>query len=141
MRTRILRFPLVSCFPFWIDDNANQKKQPLDIPGLDGLLPHAEGIWVESLTTGCADNDLDWNIIGYAGFDRNSELPGQPFFSIGGGGGTGVRLVGSQKYDANNFTSNYYRQHLRLELAWKLVAGTAKQGSLSAVMYVKTAGM
>lgn len=127
MRTRILRFPLVSCFPFWSDDNANQKK-------------HAEGIWVESLTTGCADNDLDWNILGYAGFDRNSELPGQPFFSIGGGG-TGVRLVGSQKYDANNFTSNYYRQHVRLELAWKLVAGTAKQGSLSAVMYVKTAGM
>lgn len=109
MRTRILRFPLVSCFPFWSDDNANQEKQPLDIPGLDGLLPHAEGIWVESLTTG-------W-------------------------GGTGVRLVGSQKYDANNFTSNYYRQHVRLELAWKLVAGTAKQGSLSAVMYVKTAGM
>lgn len=53
-----------------------------------------------------------------------------------------MTLVGSQKNDATAFTSNFYRQHLRLELAWKLVAGAAaKQAQLSANLYVKTAGM
>ena len=138
MRSRVLCIPLMSQFHLW-SDNTTQKQVPLEIPGLDGLLPHCEAIWVESLTTGCANGDIDWNIIGYAGFDRNSELAGQPFFNIAG---AGVTLVGSQKNDATAFTSSYYRQHLRLELAWKLVTGAAaKQAQLSANLYLKTVGM
>jgi len=140
MRSRVICIPLMSRFQLWSDSSGSLKKRPLEIPGLDGLLPHAEGIWVESRTTGCADGDIDWNLVGYVGFDRDSELPqGQNFFNISG---AGVTLAGSQKNDATNFGSFYYRQHLRLELVWKLVAGSsAKQAELSANMYVKTAGM
>lgn len=50
-------------FHVW-SDKTTRKQVPRDIPGLDGLLPHCEARWVESLTTGCANGDIDGNLIG-----------------------------------------------------------------------------
>lgn len=136
-QSRNIEIPLIDNQIIYADSNSTYKLLFLDVPALEGLLPHAEGLWVESLLMNCAVDEIDWNIDAFVGFDREHELQNaQAFFA------SDVSTIGSQKLDASNLTSAYYRRHARLVVRWKLHSGsTPKQGNLSIVLYVKTVGI
>jgi hypothetical protein len=138
MKSRVLEIVLVEDFAVYADVVGTYRTLNLDVPELEGLLPHAETIWVESLLTNCANAEIGWNIDAYVGFDRDHEIGPQKFFT------NDLNTADSLRTDANNFTApNFYRRHARLVLKWTLASGVTspKQGKLSAVLFVKLVGV
>lgn len=111
------------------------KSLSLDIPELEGLLPHAEAIWLEALLLNCADNEINWNIDARVGYDRDNE--GSPVAFLA----ADQTLSGSTRVDSSLASSNH-RRHARLTLKWKLHTGISvmKQARISLTLYVKTVG-
>jgi hypothetical protein len=134
--SRVVVIPLVDDLQIYADSSSNYRTLNLDVPELQGLLPHAEAVWVEACLTNCADGEIDWNIDAFVGYDRDHELSAVSFFS------SVQNTAASVKVDAANLTNSYYRRHARLVLKWKAtVTSTVKSGKISVILYVRTAGM
>jgi len=66
-QSRNIEIPLIDNQIIYADSNSTYKLLFLDVPALEGLLPHAEGLWVESLLMNCAVDEIDWNIDAFVG--------------------------------------------------------------------------
>ena len=137
LQSRVVAIELAMNLSLFSDTSASTKKLDLDVPELEGLLPHAESLSLEWLLRDCGPNELEWNVMAYVGWDRENELPSPAAFFA-----TFQSATGAQLATLTNVSSTNYRRHSRLVLEWKLVTGvtTPKQGTWSAILYVTTKG-
>lgn len=136
MRTRVMEILLVDGMELYADSTSTYKTLDLVVPQLEGLMPHAEKVWVEALLTNCSQDEIDWNVDTYSGFDRDHENAAVAFFAAD------QSAAGSTRLDAANWTTADYRRHTRLALRWRLHngVGTPKNGRFSLSMFVQTWG-
>ena len=137
LQSRVVAIELLSEVSLFTDSTSTDKTMDLEVPELEGLLPHAESLSLEWLLRDCLPNEIQWNILAYVGWDRENELPSPvAFFS------TVQSATGPQLAALTNVSTSNYRRHMRLVLQWRLVSGVSvpKQGTLSAILYVTTKG-
>lgn len=135
-RSRVVAIPLVLDLRMFTDSTSTYKILDLDVPELEGLLPHAEALSLEWLLDQVATNEIDWNIDAFVGWDRDHELGAVAFFAAD------QTAAGPQLAVPANFTSGNWRRHVRLQLKWRLHTGVSvpKEGKFSAILYVTTKG-
>lgn len=138
MRTRVVPITICLKLPVFSSSEGTYSTLDLDVPEMQGLLPQSDSIDVHWMLNNVAVDIIEWNIVGYAGFDRDHEVTGLAFFN------TDQAAIGSQKLAATNFpSSTHYQQHVRLQLRWKLkdvATPVPSTGELSIVLYVTTKG-
>lgn len=136
IQSRVVAISIVVDARLFCDSTSVSKIVDLDVPELEGLLPHADSLMVEWLLDKVATNEIDWNIDGIVGWDRDHELSPVAFFA------SDQTAAGPQLAAPANFTSGNFRRHCRLQLRYKLHAGVSvpKEGFLNVVLYVTTKG-
>jgi len=138
LRSRVVTIPLAHELRLFTDVAGGAYKElDLDVPELDGLLPHAESMQLEWLLDQVANDQIDWNIEAFPGWDRNNEGSMVLFFNLD------QSLAGAQLATITNFTTASYRRHVRPTLRWRLHTGVSvpKEARFSAILYVTTKGM
>ncbi len=136
IRSRVRPIALVFQARLFTDSTGTYKVLELDVPELEGLLPHAESLALEWLLDQVATNEVDWNLDAIAGWDRDHEVgPVALFAADQTAAGPGLATI-------TNLTSASYRRHVRLQLKWRLHTGVSvpKEATFSAILYVTTKG-
>lgn len=120
----------------YTDSTGTWKVLDLDVPELQGLLPHAESMQLEWLLDQCATNEVDWNIDVIVGWDRDHEVA--PFTAFA----SDQTASGAQLSTLTAWATSNYRRHVRLQLKWRLHTGVTvpKEAMFSAILYVTTKG-
>lgn len=118
-------------------DTGGTRVFDVSAPEISGLLPHAESLQLQWLLEGVANNEIDWNIDAFTGWDRNHELPPASFFAS-----PGMTTPGPGLATITNFTASNYFRHCRLQVKWALHSGvtTAKEGIYSAILFATLKG-
>jgi len=136
LRSRVVALPVAASLRLFTDSTGTYKVLDIDLPELEGLLPHAESIALEWLLDQCATNEVDWNIDAIVGWDRDHELaPFGVFAADQTTSGPGLATLTA-------WLSSNYRRHVRLQLRWRLHTGVTvpKEAVFSALLYVTTRG-
>ena len=136
IRSRVVAIALADDLRMYTDSTGTYKVLDLDVPELEGLLPHAESIQLEWLLDQCAINEIDWNIDVFVGWDRDHEIAS---FTAFAGDQT---ASGAQLATLTAWATSSYRRHVRLQLKWRLHTGVIipKEAMFSAILYVNTKG-
>jgi len=136
MQSRVIPIALVIDARLFADSTSVAKVIDLDVPELQGLLPHADSLSLEWLLDQVANNEIDWNLVGIVGWDRDHEIAPVDFFSAD------QTAAGPQLGAPANFTAGNFRRHCRVQLRYKLHAGVSvpKEGKLNVILYVTTKG-
>lgn len=136
LRSRVIALPIAAALRLYTDSVGTYKVLDIDLPELEGLLPHAESIALEWLLDQCATNEVDWKLHAYVGWDRDHELP--PFAAFA----SDQTAAGPGLATLTAWASSNYRRHARLQLKWRLHTGVTvpKEALFSGVLYVTTKG-
>ena len=111
----------------------------LNVPQVTNLLPYCEALFLIGLTTGIADNQIEWNVRFFSGFDRNNELTtGSPPYPIASANFT----LGGSARSADYTTLTNFLPESRLQLWWQNKSGVngVKNATVSAILGARLFG-
>ena len=136
-RSSVVAIPILEDRRLFTDSTSTYKTLDLEVPQFGRAAASLRiPAQLEVRLDQVSNNEVDWNIDAIAGWDRNHENSAVAFFA------SDQSTAGPQMLSPSNFVTSTWRQHVRLQLQWRLHTGITapKEGKYSAILYGTTKG-